>query len=136
MLVRHPTRADILVSTEGIVFSATTTGCKPRSSDHLRELTQKAVGTVARGRRRPYLRVALGCRRGGKVDVHRLVLETFRGQKSDGLLSRHLDGQPHNNEVDNLVYGTQQQNIADSKTHGTFNPRGVLKRNPSWRSPS
>ena len=55
---------------------------------------------------------------GGTVRRHTLVLETYKGL-SDGLLSRHLDGNPANDSKDNLEWGTQKENANDAVIHGT-----------------
>lgn len=51
--------------------------------------------------------------------VHRLVYETFVGPIPEGMVVRHMDGVPHHNFVDNLQIGTQAENIADKRAHGT-----------------
>lgn len=49
--------------------------------------------------------------------VHRLVLAAFRGPSDlDGL---HGDGNPDNNSLSNLRWGTVQENSADRVRHGT-----------------
>lgn len=48
---------------------------------------------------------------------HRLVLETFVGPRPSGLQTRHLDGDPLNNSLSNLAYGTAQENAQDKVTH-------------------
>lgn len=53
--------------------------------------------------------------------VHRLVLEAFVGPCPDGMECRHLDGNPTNNKLDNLVWGTSKENEADKLLHGTDN---------------
>lgn len=53
------------------------------------------------------------------VQVHSLVLTAFVGARPDGLVSRHLDGNPANNRVDNLAWGTESENALDSVRHGT-----------------
>lgn len=50
--------------------------------------------------------------------VHRLVLETFVGPRPAGMECRHLDGNPHNNRVDNLCWGTHAENIQDAVRMG------------------
>lgn len=52
--------------------------------------------------------------------VHRLVLETFVGYRPKGLQCRHLDGNPANNRLDNLLWGTGKENIADKDRHGSM----------------
>lgn len=62
--------------------------------------------------------------RGGKaytVYVHRLVLETFVGQRPPGSECRHFpDSDPANCSLDNLSWGTRSENEADKLTHGTY----------------
>jgi hypothetical protein len=58
-----------------------------------------------------------GTRRRGKV--HRLVAEAFIGPIPAGLDVRHLDGNPKNNRVGNLAFGTRRENMADAVAHGT-----------------
>ena len=55
------------------------------------------------------------CRR----SVHRLVLETFVGLRPPGLVTRHLDGNPANNTLNNVCWGTNGENTQDSIRHGT-----------------
>lgn len=51
--------------------------------------------------------------------IHRLVLETYVGPCPDGMECRHLDGNPKNNNLDNLRWGTRSENSQDSIRHGT-----------------
>ena len=53
--------------------------------------------------------------------IHRLVLEAFVGPCPEGMECRHLDGDPTNNHVDNLKWGTKFENQADRVLHGTSN---------------
>lgn len=55
--------------------------------------------------------------------VHRLVLEAFVGVCPEGLECRHLDGNPDNNDVGNLCWGTDQDQADDKIRHG----RGAKK---------
>lgn len=50
--------------------------------------------------------------------VHKLILETFIGPRPPGMECRHLDGNPKNNRLDNLCWGTHKQNILDAVSHG------------------
>jgi hypothetical protein len=51
--------------------------------------------------------------------LHRLVAAAFLGQPPEGMpLVRHLDGDPGNNTVGNLKYGTAAENTADMMAHG------------------
>lgn len=51
--------------------------------------------------------------------LHRLVLLTYCGPCPDGYVCRHLDGNPVNNAVDNLCWGTPKENSHDSLRHDT-----------------
>lgn len=54
------------------------------------------------------------------VRVHRLVLLTYAGNPPEGKpQARHLDGNPHNNKLENLQWGSPQENAADKIRHGT-----------------
>lgn len=52
--------------------------------------------------------------------IHALVLLAFVGEKPIGHECCHKDGDPTNNNLSNLYYGTRANNIADAKRHGTF----------------
>ena len=51
--------------------------------------------------------------------VHRLVLEAFVGPRPAGMECRHLDGDPANNHLENLAWGTSKENGEDMTRHGT-----------------
>lgn len=51
--------------------------------------------------------------------VHVLVLETFTGPRPEGQDARHLDGDPGNNALTNLKWGTKSENNLDQVRHGT-----------------
>lgn len=70
----------------------------------------------------PHLRVVLGHGAIGSC-VHTLVALTFLGPKPEGQEVRHLDGNPLNNRVDNLAYGTRTENILD-----------VYRQGKAWRA--
>lgn len=61
--------------------------------------------------------------RGKTVKVHRLVALAFLGKRENGMEIRHLDGNPSNNTVQNLEYGTHQENMLDC-----YKYRGCIKR--------
>jgi hypothetical protein len=54
--------------------------------------------------------------------VHQVILETFVGPRPPGMECRHLDGNPGNNRLANLCWGTCKENTADTRKHGRFNP--------------
>lgn len=55
--------------------------------------------------------------------VHRLVLLAFVGPLPVGQLTRHLNGTPSDNRLENLCYGTPLENVRDALRHGTFRTR-------------
>jgi len=57
--------------------------------------------------------------------VHRLLMETFIGPCPKGMECRHLDGNPQNNKLNNLCWGSHSDNEKDKIRHGT-------KSNPIW----
>ena len=53
--------------------------------------------------------------------VHALVLEAFVGPCPTGCQCRHIDGNPANNHISNLMWGTSLENNRDKILHGTSN---------------
>lgn len=51
--------------------------------------------------------------------VHVLVLQAFVGPRPDGQVCRHLNGNPIDNRLANLAWGTHSENQYDSILHGT-----------------
>ena len=51
--------------------------------------------------------------------VHRWVLQAFVGIRPNGYEARHLDGNQLNDRLDNLMWGTQAENVEDKYKHGT-----------------
>ncbi|MFF4478727.1 NUMOD4 motif-containing HNH endonuclease [Streptomyces sp. NPDC001520] len=59
-------------------------------------------------------------------NVHRLVLEAFVGLRPDGMTASHLDGDPANNALSNLVWEPHSDNMRRQRGHGTQrDQRGV-----------
>ena len=69
-----------------------------------------------------YLRVQLRGPGGSRnVTIHRLVAETFLADlKFEGAIVLHGDGDPQNNTVENLRWGTHAENTSDRAIHGTL----------------
>lgn len=63
-----------------------------------------------------YLKVTLI---GERRLVHHVVLEAFIGPCPAGQECRHLDGNPANDRLDNLTWGTRKENAEDRAKHGT-----------------
>lgn len=54
-----------------------------------------------------------------KLVIHKLVLEAFVGPCPRGMECRHLNGNPQDNQLINLKWGTKSENVLDSMKHGT-----------------
>ncbi|MFI8590108.1 NUMOD4 motif-containing HNH endonuclease [Dietzia maris] len=53
--------------------------------------------------------------------VHRLVMAAFAGPCPEGMEVRHLNGDPTDNRLTNLAYGTRSENARDQVAHGVHN---------------
>jgi HNH endonuclease len=102
------------VGDDGSVWSCVIGGCNPRVGDRWVELKPSP-------QKSGHMRVWLG--RDDQRFVHILVLEAFVGPCPEGLECRHLDGNPGNNRLDNLCWGTRKENYDDSVRHGTASLR-------------
>ena len=70
-----------------------------------------------RGTKYGHRKVLLGRDKEGHW-VHRLVLRTFVGEPIPGDVARHIDGNPENNRLENLAWGTPAENNRDMVRHG------------------
>lgn len=52
-------------------------------------------------------------------DIHRLVMVSFVGASTDGMEVCHNNGDPTDNRLSNLRYGTRSENIYDAVKHKT-----------------
>ena len=115
-------------------------------SDHgrVRTIARKMTDTKGVVRRYPirlpkgridatgYHRYKLCCdRRKEEYKTHQLVAWAFLGPQADGIHVCHNDGNPLNNHISNLRYGTSADNMADRRRHGNDpiginNPRAIL----------
>ena len=64
----------------------------------------------------------------GGLTVHSLVMSTFVGPLPPGNQVRHLDGDPLNNTLSNLSYGTPTENQADRITHDTAGMKLTVRK--------
>ena len=76
-----------------------------------------------------HLNVCLGI--GNTKKVHRLVLEAFVGPCPSGLECLHADGDPTNNRIENLRWGTRLENRADIRKHAQLYRR---RQGSTWLS--
>lgn len=78
--------------------------------------------TLRQTNHRGYLTVRLRetkTNRDRTVKVHILVLEAFDKPRPEGMVTRHLNGDSHDNKITNLVWGTVSENNIDRVIHGT-----------------
>lgn len=92
----------------------------PKSSRHCRAVLRPRV-EHGKG----YRIIAFSA--GGRQYKHRLhvvVARAFLGPRPESAVIRHLDGDPSNNALTNLRYGTAAENMADTIRHGRHNHVG------------
>ena len=87
---------------------------------NVRTFRRGANGRLMKPGRMPqgHLSVALG--RKNSQCVHRLVLLTFVGPAPDKHECCHNNGNPADNRLENLRWGTRSENISDAVRHGTW----------------
>src|SRR5262245_6697532 len=76
--------------------------------------------TASMHKRKGYMRVCV--RVNGKTKtpyVHTLMLLAFIGPRPPGCETRHKNGNRTDNWIDNLAWGTRQENADDRLSHGT-----------------
>lgn len=100
------------VGTDGSVWSRRMQGCGTRLNDNWRKLRpiERASGHVV-----------FFIQFEGKqynLSIHRTVLEAFVGPCPEGMECRHLDGNPKNNLLSNLCWGTKSENNYDRSING------------------
>jgi len=98
------------VTSDGRVFST--------KGKYLRELKQQ---TLLKGHKQVALYPEDGIGKPTWHKVHRLVAQAFLLPPEDPshVLVRHLDDDPSNNDVSNLAWGTQSDNMVDAVRNGS-----------------
>jgi len=76
-------------------------------------------GADSGGYKTVQLRIGAGKYRAKRLHV--LILETFVGPCPVGQLCRHLNGDPSDNRLVNLSWGSYAENTRDMQEHGTSN---------------
>lgn len=93
-----------------------------RSLDRIDIRGKRCPGRIRRLQNDPdgHRRVMLARDRVQKVaKVYRLVLLAFVGPPPEGTEALHRDGNPENDAVENLCWGTRSENMHDRVRHGT-----------------
>ncbi len=93
-------------------------------SDHgnIRHVANGILKQTNRNKKAKYLCVHLSVNGNAKViSVHRLVARAFLGEPSSDQEVRHLDGNPRNNCLTNIAWGTKKENRRDRSLHGRDN---------------
>jgi hypothetical protein len=107
------------VTNDGRVFSRLKPG--PATERTHTTWRQKKTTTFTKNMRVQYERIVLRIgKRAVNSTVHRMVLETFRGPCPYGCESRHINGNSLDNRLENLEWGTKEQNSEDKRRHGTM----------------
>ena len=90
--------------------------------------TSLRKGKLLRPGRMPSGHVSVAIGRRNSLCVHTLVLLAFVGPAPKGYECRHLNGNPSDNRLENLCWGTRSENIKDKTLHGLskLKPQDVL----------
>jgi hypothetical protein len=87
--------------------------------------TFKCIGYAINTGHRGVLLYRNGSTESWRAKIHTLVLTAFVGPCPEGMECLHGDGNPANNRLDNLRWGTRSENQQDAVSHGSHN-RAVL----------
>ena len=94
-----------------------------------RRACPKILGPI--GTRYPSVEFCGGNGHSKRINIHRVVLLAFSGEPpSKNYQSRHLNGNPQDNRLANLKWGTGKENAADRRRHGND---AIGSRNGMWR---
>jgi hypothetical protein len=86
----------------------------------VRSFVRYSSGILLRPGRMPEGHMSVSLGRNNSQCVHKLVLLAFVGPPTIGHECRHLNGDPSDNRIENLVWGTRSENILDAVAHGTW----------------
>lgn len=80
-----------------------------------------------------HLRVGLYTKNGKRFIryIHQLVLEMYVGTCPIGMQCRHLNGNPADNHLENLCWGSRSENAQDAIKHGTHNSLKCGEESPN-----
>lgn len=104
-----PGRKGYRAGTDGSIWSRW--GYQSSGRAGIRRVLTNTWRRLAEFRRNDYWFVNIG-------RIHLLIMKTFKGNRPRNMECRHLDGNPHNNCINNLTWGTKKQNWQDRIKHG------------------
>lgn len=113
MIKKIPDFKDYFISNMGTIYSIAKRANRPKP----KKMVKLSLCKHKSGHFSIYLRID---GKPYKRWVHRLVLETFVGKCPPKNECRHLDGNPSNNDVKNLAWGTKKENFQDRIKHGVM----------------
>ena len=86
----------------------------------------KYIGSITKNGR-PMVTLTKAVNQHATFTIHQLVADAFLDQP-EGLIIRHKDGDPSNNHVSNLEFGTLSDNTQDRIQHGTNGNKLTLRK--------
>jgi hypothetical protein len=114
------TGGDYVASSDGRIWSRKNARWGQRETlKEMRQYIRRGNGQGGRGSGHATVGLCVNKRSIGPRFVHELMLITFVGPRPAGMECRHLDGNPANNALSNLAWGTRSENSFDRFAHGT-----------------
>lgn len=110
-----PDYPDYAISPDGTLFSRRD-GVRGDPGRIAKFWNQLAPNKRSSGYRYAALVTAEGKKK--EVAIHVLVLTTFIGPRPEGMMTRHLNGNPDDSRLENLCWGTPKENQEDRNRHG------------------
>ena len=99
--------------------------CEASNSRQIRSIRKNKIlkPVIYRsGRIIKYFRVNLSVKnKRYELPIHRLILKTFIGEPpTNQPFACHMDNNPLNNNLNNLIWGSPKENTSHRKIHGTY----------------
>ena len=88
------------------------------ASSYRPETTRRYKGRLLRPGRASSGHLTVACGKGNSLSVHVLVLESFVGPAPEGHECLHGNGNPGDNRLSNLKWGTRSENLLDNTRLG------------------
>ena len=91
-----------------------------------RAIASSCKGKILKGTKSKSGHLNVGLSKNGNkktCQIHRLVMAAFNPDADESKLVRHLNGNPEDNRLENLCYGTHQENYFDFYFEGRGNKK-------------